>query len=161
MRTVPYSPTAAVAYARKWALARNPVYYDFSQLGGDCTNFISQCIYAGSGIMNETPDVGWYYHSLSDRAPAWSGVKFLSEFLLQNRGVGPFGHIVPLSEAVVGDVVQLGRGDGVFYHTMILTSVSPQLQICCHSFDALDRPLSAYRFHTARILHIDGVRRFR
>ena len=50
-----YNRANAVAYAKKWAYGRNPKYYDFSDLGGDCTNFASQCIYAGSGVMNYTP----------------------------------------------------------------------------------------------------------
>ena len=40
-----YNRANAVAYAKKWAYGRNPKYYDFSDLGGDCTNFASQCIY--------------------------------------------------------------------------------------------------------------------
>ena len=46
----PYDRDAAVAYARRWALSRNPLYYDFEDIGGDCTNFASQYIFAG-GIM--------------------------------------------------------------------------------------------------------------
>ena len=41
MREIPYNRTAAVNYARKWALGRNPAYYDFEEIGGDCTNFAS------------------------------------------------------------------------------------------------------------------------
>ncbi|MBP3352092.1 MAG: amidase domain-containing protein [Lachnospiraceae bacterium] len=52
MREITYNRTAAVYYARKWALGRNPAYYDFEEVGGDCTNFASQCIYAGAGVMN-------------------------------------------------------------------------------------------------------------
>ena len=29
--------------------SRNPAYLDFHGLGGDCTNFVSQCLYAGAG----------------------------------------------------------------------------------------------------------------
>jgi len=32
-----YDREAAVAYAREWALLRNPNYYDFEEIGGDCT----------------------------------------------------------------------------------------------------------------------------
>ena len=60
MQLLSYDREAAVAYARRFALSRNPAYYDFSDLGGDCTNFASQCIYAGAGIMNYTPTFGWY-----------------------------------------------------------------------------------------------------
>ena len=46
MREILYNREEAVSYARKWALGRNPAYFDFQKLGGDCTNFASQCIYA-------------------------------------------------------------------------------------------------------------------
>ena len=58
MREIPYDRNAAVAYARKWAMDRNPAYYNFDGIGGDCTNFASQSIYAGSKIMNYTPVMG-------------------------------------------------------------------------------------------------------
>ena len=71
-----YDRDAAVTYAHTWAYRRNPIYYDFSAIGGDCTNFVSQCVLAGSCVMNRTPDFGWYYISIDDRAPAWSGVDY-------------------------------------------------------------------------------------
>ena len=43
---------------RRWALLRNPAYLDFHGLGGDCTTFVSQCLYAGAGVMNRTPVYG-------------------------------------------------------------------------------------------------------
>lgn len=76
MREVPYDRAAAVNYARRWALGRNPVYYNFENVGGDCTNFTSQSIYAGAKIMNFTPVMGWYYRSSYDRTP-----------LLDRRGI--------------------------------------------------------------------------
>lgn len=91
MRTIKYNRSAAVTYAKKWALSRNPRYYNFDGLGGDCTNFASQCVFAGSGVMNYTKDVGWYYNSPADRAAAWSGVRYLHTFLTTNRGVGRSG----------------------------------------------------------------------
>ena len=41
----PYDRDRAVQYAHKWALGRNPAYYDFEKLGGDCTNFASRSAY--------------------------------------------------------------------------------------------------------------------
>ena len=61
----PYNRQAAVAYAHRWAFGRNPAYSNFDGMGGDCTNFASQCLYAGTGIMNFTPTYGWYYLSLN------------------------------------------------------------------------------------------------
>ena len=99
-----YNRDAAVAYAQKWAYRRNPRYYDFSNIGGNCTNFASQCIYAGSGVMNYTPVYGWYYINVNNRAPAWTGVNELFRFLTTNRGPGPQGEEVGLEEIEPGDI---------------------------------------------------------
>ena len=39
-----YDRAAAVLYAHRWAYGRNPAFYDYEELGGDCTNFASQCL---------------------------------------------------------------------------------------------------------------------
>lgn len=158
MREISYDRAAAVAYARRWALGRNPAYYDFQLLGGDCTNFASQCIYAGAGVMNYTPVTGWYYRSASDRSASWTGVRYLYEFLVNNRSVGPHARTVSAAEAQPGDIVQLGNWSGTFYHSPVITAVTPTILVAAHTFDALDRPLSSYVYDTARFLHIDGVR---
>ena len=112
MRVIGYNRAEAVAYAKKWAYGRNPAYYDFSEIGGDCTNYASQCIYAGSGQMNFTPVFGWYYRSANDRTASWTGVEYLYNFLVDNRGLGPFAEQTDRAALAVGDVVQLGNGDG-------------------------------------------------
>ena len=47
-----YNRQKVYEYAKKWAYGRNPKYYNFDPVGGDCTNFVSQCIYSGCGQMN-------------------------------------------------------------------------------------------------------------
>ena len=158
MRAREYDRKSAVAYARRWALDRNPAYYDFSDLGGDCTNFASQSIFAGAGVMNYTPTFGWYYVSPDDRAPAWTGVEFLYNFLVGNKSVGPFGREVRWTEALPGDVVQLGDGAGDFYHTPVVTAIRPTILVCAHSYDALDVPLASYDAARVRFIRIEGVR---
>lgn len=157
MREKNYDREAVLAYARRWALKRNPYYYDFEKLGGDCTNFASQCIFAGAGVMNFTPQVGWYYRSAADRAAAWTGVEFLYRFLVGNRSAGPFGSLVSEREAEAGDIVQLGNKGGAFYHSPVIVSVAP-ICVAAHSFDAWDRPLASYDYEKIRFIHIDGVR---
>lgn len=159
MTVYPYDRRAAVAYARRWALGRNPAYYDFSEIGGDCTNFASQSIYAGAGVMNFTPTFGWYYVSPDDRAPAWTGVEFIYNFLTSNSGAGPFAREVAWYDALPGDVLQLGDEAGDFYHTPVITAIYPTVTVCAHSYDMLDVPLSSYDFAEVRFLHIEGVRR--
>ncbi len=158
MKDIPYDREAAVAYAQRWALDRNPAYYDFEKIGGDCTSFASQCIFAGSRIMNYTPITGWYYRSVNDRTASWSGVEFLHRFLVNNHSVGPYGHDVSEEDADIGDIVQLGTSDGRFYHSPVITAVSPVILVAAHTYDALDRPLSSYVYNTVRFIHIDGVR---
>ena len=89
MKYKEYNRTAVVEYARKWAFSRNPNYYNFDSVGGDCTSFASQCIYAGSEKMNYTKNMGWYYSNGNNKSPSWSGVEYLHQFLINNKGVGP------------------------------------------------------------------------
>ena len=162
----PYQRERAVAYALRWALDRNPLFYDFVGIGGDCTNFVSQAVLAGSCVMNNTPTYGWYFRSLSDRSPSWTGVEYFYDFLTEapefasaNGGIGPFGREVPARLATLGDVIQLADDTGDFYHTLIITAVTPDdFLVCAHTNDALNRPLSTYTYARARFLHIDGVR---
>ncbi len=93
-----------------------------------------------------------------DRTPSWTGVEYLYNFLVNNRSVGPFAHVVSQGEAEPGGIVQLGTSSGDFYHSPIITAVSPTILVAAHTFDALDRPLSSYVYDQARFLHINGVR---
>ena len=160
-----YLRERAVAYAARWAFRRSPLFYDFTGIGGDCTNFVSQCILAGSCVMNFTPDFGWYFRSAADRAPAWTGVEaFWSfftgapDFRAANGGIGPFGVEVEQGAVEPGDVVQLGRENGDYYHTLLVTGVQEgEILVSAHSIDVYDRPLSTYTAPLRRFLHIRGV----
>lgn len=161
-----YDRERAVAYARRWARSRNPLFYNFTGIGGDCTSFVSQSVLAGSCVMNFTPDFGWYYISEDDRAPAFTGVEYFwdfftgsSDFAAANGGIGPFGREATREELALGDVVQLGDRAGDFYHTLIITGLSEEeVYVSAHSNDVYNRPLSAYDAPMVRFLHIEGVR---
>ena len=62
----PLDIAAEKEYAMLWWDRRNPEYTDFSEMGGDCTSFVSQILYAGGAVMNHTPDCTGNncYHSL-------------------------------------------------------------------------------------------------
>lgn len=159
---VEYNRGKAVAYADKWALSRNPRYLDFSNLGGDCTNFASQCLYAGSGVMNYTPVYGWYYINSYNRTPSWTGVQFLYNFLTTNTKQGVFAVQSDISSLDLGDIIQLGDANGRFYHSLVVTRIDgyPSLNniyICTHTIDSKHRPLNSYTYSSIRFLHIKGV----
>ena len=163
--TKPYNRERSVEYARRWALSRNPLFYDFTGGGGNCTNFVSQSILAGALTMNPTPTFGWYYTSLDDRSPSWTGVREFYEFTCglgdfaptANR-IGPFCQEVMRDAIEIGDVVQLANSSGQFYHSLLVTDFRDgDILISAQSNDALNRPLSTYNYATARFLHVVGV----
>ncbi|MBE6656475.1 MAG: amidase [Ruminococcaceae bacterium] len=157
--TKEYNRMRALAYARRWAFGRNPLFNDYSPYGGDCTNFASQCLLAGSLVMNEIPTFGWYYKSDADRAPAWTGVEPLYDFLTGNTGAGPYGREVAEAEAQPGDIVQLGRAEDDFYHTLVVMETGESgITVAAHTNDAFLRPLSSYEYALSRFIHIEGVR---
>lgn len=165
MPELPYNRTAAVQYAHIWAFRRNPLYYDFEHLGGDCTNFTSQCIYAGSRVMNYTPTYGWYYIDVNNRSPSWSGVPYLYNFMTGNRGVGPFAAEVGMQGVLPGDFCQLGHSNGEFFHSPFIVSVgSPatldNVLVATHTDDQDFYALSNYtgEYAMIRFIHILGVR---
>ena len=159
MNVLFYDRINAVNYAINWATKRNPKYYNFDLIGGDCTNFVSQCIYAGTNTMNYTHVTGWYYNAINDRTASWTSVEYLYKFLINNNSEGPFGVSVNKSDLSIGDVIELGRSTGEFYHSLIISDIiNNKIYVCSHTFDALNKPLSNYLFERARYIKILGYR---
>lgn len=160
---IPYDRRAAVAYAHRWAFGRNPRFYDYEEIGGDCTNFASQCLYAGTGVMNFTPTFGWYYINANEKAPAWTGVEYFRNFLVREEdSPGPFAQEVTLQELQPGDFVQFTFKGDVFAHTPIVVMMGDPATpentlLAAHSYDADFRPLSTYPYQQIRYLHILGA----
>jgi hypothetical protein len=151
-----YDRAAAAAYAEQWAMTRNPRYYNFDGVGGDCTNFASQCVFAGAGVMNRP---NWYYTNAADRSPSWTGVPFLYNFLLTNKGKGPFGTARAPEETETGDLIQLCDENGRHYHSLIVVGLDgSERYIAAHTYDAYRRALSSYTFAKALGAHIEGAR---
>lgn len=160
----PYDREAAVAYAHRWAFSRNPKFYNYDAIGGDCTNFASQALYAGAKVMNFTPTYGWYYIDANNKAPAWTGVPYFFNFMTRaERSRGPVGRLATLEELLPGDFIQLRFDGPKFAHTPVVVAVgSPptpeNILLAAHSDDADNRPLNTYAYQALRPIHIIGVR---
>lgn len=173
-----YDRGGAAAYAHRWATALrpyNPDYFDFTDYGGDCTNFVSQAIHEGGGAqMVGENTYGWYYNSVTDRSAAWTGVYYLHKFITQYADfpAGPEGCAVSVDLAEIGDVIQFSwKGDIYWNHSVIIVQTEEDLQgnlhlkVAGHTPDVdfypyeyflVGYPDAAYRF--LHIERVDGLR---
>lgn len=164
MKETLYNRQKVLEYAQKWAYDRNPRYYDFDNVGGDCTSFASQCIFAGSNVMNYSKSNGWYYIDGNNKSPSWSGVEFLYNFLTTNKLSGPYGKEVSQNEIEIGDIAQLSFDENIFRHTLVIVKIENKLDlnqifISSHTFDSFNKRISEYNFEKIRFVHIEKVRK--
>ncbi|MEG0856256.1 MAG: amidase domain-containing protein [Terrisporobacter sp.] len=150
-----YDRMSAVEYATKWALSRNIRFTDYSEMGGDCTNFISQCINAGKIPMDKVGNniiEQWYWYSDKERTPSWSGADFFYNYLTRNNKentskFGVYARLAKYEELELGDIVQLIENNEA-YHNMIITDIITEngqvidYLVCQHTMDLLNYPLS-------------------
>ena len=164
MRELSYDRQKAYEYAKKWAFGRNPQYYNFDPVGGDCTSFISQCLYAGSGVMNYSKSTGWYYINGNNKSPSWSGVEFLHKFLVRNTSVGPYGKEVEMQELQIGDIAQISFDGIKFEHSIMIVKIEDvndinRIYSTSHTYDTFEKPIGIYAISKIRFIHIQGVRK--
>ena len=152
-----YNRAKVYEYAKKWAYGRNPRYYNFDPVGGDCTNFASQCIFAGCGQMNYSQNNGWYYINGNNKSPSWTGVEFLHDFLLSNNGAGPKGDTTNIQNLETGDIIQLSFDGFKFTHSLIVIQNGNNVEntlIAAHTYDAFGKSVAEYGFKKYRCIHI-------
>ena len=120
-----YDPQAAAAYARRWCndINSNYNYYGLDQYGGDCANFVSQCLKAGGmdlslgayGVPGGTGEV--------DNKGCIKGAKELVMHLEKYQNVTPRVSTLGYSPPTHHDV-----GDPMF--TLNLSNVPNHAYIC-------------------------------
>ena len=154
-----YNRQKVYEYAKKWAYGRNPKYYNFDPVGGDCTNFVSQCIYAGCSQMNYNINYGWYYINGNNKSPSWTGVEYLYKFLISNKGSGPHGKEVRVDELKIWDVIQLSFNNDIFSHSLVVVqngNSAYNTLIAAHTYNVFGKRLSEYTYEKYRCLHIEN-----
>ena len=128
-----YNANKAAEYALKHWNNYNSAYANFNPYGGDCANFVSQCLYAGGLPMTN----GWYYYSSNNRSGSWTGCTSMMSYFT-NQGYTTI--LKPsASQVAVGDVIlyQFEGGDpGIYQHAAIITEIiNGQPWICAHNED--------------------------
>lgn len=177
MPTVSYNAGAGVAYARRFALhqlvpeTERLFYYSD---GDNCTNFISQCVWAAYGgwlpdgmtaqntarILADVRMVTgvWYGSRRHIGSTRWCRVEEFYTYVTSVKPRGPsawlvtsgtFETVAP-SVLQVGDVVQLVVAPYAPYrfgHSLYITqegTVWDEVLICCQSYDRLDAPMTEF-----------------
>ncbi|GIP34730.1 amidase domain-containing protein [Paenibacillus sp. J2TS4] len=127
-RMAPYHREAAVRYADLWWDSYNPEYLAFDV---NCTNYVSQCLFAGGAPMNYTGkrESGWWYRGKSGKQELWSFSWAVSHGLnwhLSSSKAGLKGERVSSPEKLqLGDIICYDwDGNGRFQHTTIVTAFS-------------------------------------
>lgn len=117
-----YNRQKAVDYANRWWDSANPAFPKFDD---DCTNFISQCLFAGGAPMAGYPDriKGWWLKG-GTWSYSWTTANALFWYL-QNSTKGLRGKRVQSeSDLEIGDLIFLDfTGDGRVDHSLIVTSI--------------------------------------
>lgn len=153
-----YNREKVYEYAKKWAYSRSPQYYNYDAIGGDCTNFVSQCIFAGCNKMNYNKNDGWYYINGNNKSPSWTGVEFLYNFLIHNKGDGPSGKETTIDKLDIGDIIQLNFDGNKFSHSLIVIQNAENINntlVATHTFDTFGKKVLDYNFYSYRCIHIE------
>lgn len=160
-----YNREKAVHYALEYALKRNSEFHNYDNQGGNCTNYISQCLFAGAPKMNFSETNGWYYLSPWETSISWANVMPLYNFLITNKGEGVFANESPLEMCELGDIIQLKfYGKTAYTHSLFITEIKNRtpngIYICANTRDVMNIPFTSYRFEEFKLLHILGYRTF-
>lgn len=158
-----YSRIDAVRYAEKYAINYNKKYIFFGvhqRIGGDCTNFVSQCLHAGGAPYSYDRRNSWWYNpgykeicSLS-----WSVAHSLYWYLMKNhekRLRGIKGYETDVSSIEPGDLVFYENKRGLIFHSAIVTGFKNVPLISQHSVNALNvsyiKPYYVAKNHMVKI----------
>ncbi len=106
-----YNPDAAVSYSDTYVYNYNPNYSNYNSIGGDCANFVSQCLHAGGLEMTD----GWYWYSYSNRSSSWSSCSSQISYL---SGLGTYIRNPSESQILKGNPVYYYSSSGV-QHTAL------------------------------------------
>ncbi len=168
----PYQRVAAFLYADKWVGRRNEDWPDYAAYGGNCQNFVSQCIHAGNIPMDiQEPGIWKWYGSTPNskatqfgRSPSWSAVKDFLDYVKENEAYGLVAQAdAPYYSGEMGDVIHLAPREGDWKHTVLITKVlknedgeTYDYLIHSNTADLKNFPVSIYPYPRQLLIKIYG-----
>lgn len=121
-----YDRHKAVQYADRWWDQANPAYLEFEV---DCSNYISQCLFAGEAPMHYTGkrDSGWWYKGRNNSQELWSFswavAQSLQGYMTSNDHGLRAKEVHKAENLELGDVISYDwNGDGRYRHSTIVTA---------------------------------------
>ncbi|MGG1638061.1 amidase domain-containing protein [Paenibacillus sp. FSL K6-3182] len=122
-----YRRDLVAAYADRWWNEGNPAYELFEV---NCTNYVSQCIFAGNAPMNYTGkrETGWWYKGRNKGSEwwsySWAVSNAITNYLTGSKTSGLRAEVVQSADELqLGDVITYDwNGDHRFQHSTIVTA---------------------------------------
>jgi hypothetical protein len=124
-----YDRNQVQTYANTWWNSFNPHYLFFEK--DDCTNFVSQCLFAGNAPMNYTGkrETGWWYQGKIGKQELWSFCWAVADSLCRLlAGDSKSWHATRVDmpqKLAIGDVISYDwDGNGHYQHSAIVTEIN-------------------------------------
>ncbi|MDR2044528.1 MAG: amidase domain-containing protein [Clostridium sp.] len=160
-----YSRTAAVSYAEQYYAdgSYNPDYPDWSASGGDCANFVSQCIHAGGKAYNVSASsvsaakaadwANWYSYgntcNTTNVSSTHRGANAFKSYWQSKVSYSTFTSVGQASYTYgyQGDAISLLLPNGSAYHTLLIVgydAANNDFIVSAHTHSTFTDKLSAY-----------------
>lgn len=167
----PYDRQAALDYARRHVAARNPDWDDYGGMGGNCQNYVSQCLYAGGIPMDTAGDAVWKWYggtvandnTAGGRSSSWSGVDEFLHYAGSNSGRGLAALPgAPYLTGQPGDLIQMGE-NGSWRHVVIISQTvaddagrTIDYLVCSNTSNLENWPASLYGYPEQMLTRVAG-----
>lgn len=150
----------AASYAKKYACTPNANYKYYTS-GGDCTNFASQCVFAGNKLKDSNggneprkngniieTSTSWYYYGDAEKfvaSTSWircSGRHAFANYW-EKYSIGTFSQLYNVRKnAKLGDVIQIVDPSGTIQHSVIVVEIkNGEIYCASHTSDYANKPL--------------------
>ncbi|MBQ8892821.1 MAG: amidase domain-containing protein [Clostridia bacterium] len=161
----PYDRQAAAEYAQAYCISRNSAWADYSEKGGNCQNYVSQCLLAGGIPMDYTDPAQWNSETGGSeiRSPSWAWVQGFAAYAAENTGYGLSAEVdVPYYSGNIGDVLQMGLEENCHHSTVIVGLVQDEqgktvdYLLNSNTANLQNFPASAYPYPYRSLIRIYG-----